>query len=234
MIAVENPDDRSKPLYFIVNAPPFGARGSVLGFARAAAGIRACACVLFKIPAVNYLDDYPLVVPGKIAEILETGFRGLLEILGWKLKDAKDQAFSEEFVALGVNFVLSDALRGASLVVSNTEKRRTTLKKRVKDILEEDSLHPAEAASLVGKLQFASAQAFGRCGASALWPLRRKAEGKLPGRRLSGTLESALRWWEWYLETARPRTIRLANPLPPLVLLTDGACEGEGRDVTAG
>ena len=74
---------------------------------------------------------------------------------------AKYQAFSEEFAALGVRFELGDALRGATLVVRNTEKRRIALQGLLREILAEGSLHAVEAASVVGKLQFGRALLLG-------------------------------------------------------------------------
>eukprot|EP00969_Alexandrium_andersonii_P319345 14107096-Alexandrium_andersonii.AAC.1 len=98
-----------------------------------------------------------------------------MQLLGWTLKAEKDLAFAAEFDVLGVRFLLGEAFRDGSFAVANTERRRAELQQCLQRCVESDTMTAPEAASLAGKLQFASAQAFGRCGSAALAPIRRRS-----------------------------------------------------------
>ncbi|CAK0833477.1 unnamed protein product [Prorocentrum cordatum] len=92
----------------------------------------------------------------------------------------------------------------------------------------------AGAARLVGELQFASPQIFGRCGAAGLRHIRGRADGKAQGRGVGGVLDGVLRCWLEYLAAAKPRGVRRLGASPPLVLFTDGARELVGGAVRGG
>jgi hypothetical protein len=221
--------------FYRAHALPFGSGASVVGFNRAAAGLRACMNRCFSIPVDNFFDDYPVVAPAAVATTLGLTFKKCAEITGWVLRDGdKDKDFASTFEVLGVVFDLKAVTTEGTLVVKNTEARTKALSEQLTSALTADRLSAAEAAQLAGRLQFASAQVFGRCGTAILWNIRRRAEAKGGTGPLDHNLRMALLWWRRFLGTARPRVVALAPGGPPLLLFTDGFCEGEGSEVVAG
>ena len=91
---------------------------------------------------------------------------------------------------------------------------------------------PVELMSLIGKLRFARAQCFGRCGAATLNVLGAASRAKGGLRRTCPEIEAAIRWWRVYFEGARSRSIEVSSR-PPLLIFTDGACEPSGTTVGA-
>lgn len=49
-----------------------------------------------------------------------------------------------------------------------------------------------------------------------------------------GEPRRSLRWWRCYLQTAGPRVVACRDPLPPLLLFTDGAVEDGGSTASIG
>jgi hypothetical protein len=221
--------------FYRAHALPFGSGASVVGFNRAAAGLKACMNRCFSVPVDNFFDDYPVVAPAAVAETLGRTFKKCAEITGWVLRDGdKDKDFAPTFDVLGVVFDLTAVTKEGALVVKNTETRTKALCVQLSSALSSGRLSAAEAAQLAGRLQFASAQVFGRCGAAILWHIRRRAEAKGGAGPIDHNLRMALMWWRRFLGTARPRVVALAPVGPPLLLFTDGFCEGEGNEVVAG
>jgi hypothetical protein len=221
--------------FYRAHALPFGSGASVVGFNRAAAAFRTCLNRGFGVPTDNFFDDFPVVAPAAVADAMERAFVACAETTGWRLRaDEKDKNFSSEFDVLGVTFHLEAVSPEGVLVVGNTEARVKALSAQLAKVLEAGRLSAAEAAQIAGRLQFASAQVFGRCGTSVLWHLRRRAEARGSAGPMDHGLRVSLRWWLKFLGNARPRVVALAPIGPPLLLFTDGFCEGEGDEVTAG
>ena len=179
-----------KTVYYIPAALPFGATASVIGFNRAS---RALACILseiFDISLSNHFDDYPIVETEALAEDAGQTLAAFFSLVGWRLKDEKEAPFAEEFVALGVVFNMSGIVRSKKLWIANKPERVSRLREEISEILNTGRLRPGHAARLRGKLAFASAQIFGRCGAAANACLGERAV-VLGGRE---SLDDKLRW----------------------------------------
>ena len=85
----------------------------------------------------------------------------------------------QKFGALGVEFDLSQATQStqdAKFTVCNTQKRLDEVKQSIRTILANDRLSTPVAAQLRGRLVFANAQAFGKCGALAYHLLGKRAD----------------------------------------------------------
>ena len=101
-------------------------------------------------------------------------------------------------------------------------------------VLETGVLQLREAAQLTGRLQFVASQLFGRVGNIALWHLRRFSSRCAKASLVDGALRVALIHWRDNLLHGHAREVKLIKAEKPIVLLTDGCCEGEGSEVEAG
>ena len=217
---------QGRPAYFHTHALLFGTAASVMGFNRFARAIWQIGVNLFHLAWTNYVDDFPQL------ELSEEGGHGrrtahaLLGLLGWAVADGpeKDKGMDAVFQLLGVQLGLA-RLEGGILVVENTAKRVAELIQAAWTAKERGELLPGEALSLLGRLQFAEAQLFGRWGALMLGPIREIASRHSAGSPLRAEARQALGWVIEYLTDSRPRTLKRGAAEAPLVLFTDGAFE---------
>ncbi len=224
-----------RPAFFRAHALPFGAAASVLHFNRAAAGLRTCFVRLLGVGMENYFDDFPIVVPAPLAEVVDDAIKRFCAIVGWRLKGGdKDKPFREEFDVLGVVCDLRRTVHGAVLTVANTAKRVESVGEQIDDILAAGFVRPAVAAQLAGRLQFASGQTMGRAGASMLWHLRRAASATGARVALDEAARVTLAWWSEAMRSARPREVAMDDAGPPVLIFTDGFCDPEHDPPVAG
>ena len=102
-----NPELQS-PAFFVFNALPFGATGSVYGFNRVAKSLLHIMVVLGNVFATQYYDDYPNVEFSKLAGSSQSFMEFILQALGWKFaKDGKKASPPHSsFKVLGVITVM--------------------------------------------------------------------------------------------------------------------------------
>ena len=210
--------------YFELLALAFGQMAAVYAFNRVARALDAIFAFLL-IPCSNYVDDYPLVLPDVIAEASVATAKAVLELLGWAVKDPQGLLPSTVFKALGVIIDLSGVFAEQAVVVKNRQERIEEDVRCLYDILTAEIASPALVRRLRGRLQFASSQTFGRCGAFASRLIRDLAGEKGSARRLSAMELVGLAWWRDYLGTAKPRVVKLSRDEHPVVICTDGAVE---------
>ncbi len=111
------------------------------------------------------------------------------------------------------------------LIVENKPDRIKEISDRIDRHLADDSMTPAEAAELRGRLVFSNSQTYGRTGALAYYQLGIKAKGNGPLHFMTSDLKWALRWWKSHLQNSKPRMVRVGPQRKPLYLFTDGSCE---------
>jgi hypothetical protein len=111
------------------------------------------------------------------------------------------------------------------LIVENKPDRIKGISDRIDRHLADDSMTPAEAAELRGRLVFSNSQTYGRTGALAYYQLGIKAKGNGPLHFMTSDLKWALRWWKSHLQNSKPRMVRVGPQRKPLYLFTDGSCE---------
>ena len=196
VIAVDDPSKPGQLLYFRIHALPFGSVGSVVQFNRVAAGIRQFVVRALGVPAVNYYDDFPIIIPEVLAPIVDQTVKWFGDLSGWRWKGGeKDAPFGFKFKALGVVFHISDALLSGRLTVSNTPSRVTDICEVIECVLKSKTLRPAAATQLSGRLGFAASQLFGRTGSAVIWQLRRWASKGHVGGKLNEELLVSLSCW---------------------------------------
>ena len=76
------------------------------------------------LPAINYYDDFPLLVPKVLSAVVDMAVKALGKLTGWRWKGGKkDFEYESTFKALGVLFNLQGAVAQGTLIVSNDAKR---------------------------------------------------------------------------------------------------------------
>ncbi len=225
VICLKNPQS-GKEEFFLSKALSFGASSAVHSFTRAAHALETILVECFGIPCTHYFDDFTVIVPESMGEIVVVLMHEALSVLGWETKAEKEHPMRTEFNVLGVTFDVKRALgRQGKLVIRNTPDRTRGMVESIGRILAADSLAPHEAARLRGRMIFANAQMFGRAGALASHYLGRRATLAGNVRRLDAELRWCLEWWRAHLFENAPREVPLVNMQRPIFVFTDGACE---------
>ena len=230
VVGLADPSHPGNTLFFLIRVLPFGASASVVRFNRVAAGLKKIMVDCLFLPAINFYDDFPLVVPKVLSAVVDMAVKALEKLTGWRWKGwKKDLEYESTFKALGVLFNLQGALAQGTLIVSNDAKRVEDICETVTSVARAGLLSPVSAARLAGRLGFAASQLFGRSGSACLWHLRQRAGGAA----FSADLLTALHEWASTLRSAPPWGVKLRWPDPPVKLFTDGFCDC-GSTVVAG
>ncbi|CAE8637616.1 unnamed protein product [Polarella glacialis] len=214
------------PSLFCLEALPFGATAAVYGFNRMARSIWFVGVRMLNLLWTNFYDDFPhldLVVSGAASHKCSVE---LFDLLGWAVShsEKKDKAMAKSFTVLGVVFDFAHSCAGF-FEVYNKPERIEAMCKVVQQHRDAKTLTPHDAASLRGRFQFAEAQLFSRMGALMLRPISERAHSHALSF-LNEEIEVAFSWLCDVLCCAVPRRVVCVGAAPPLVVLTDGACEG--------
>ena len=150
----------------------------------------------------------------------------LMDLIGWKysVKETKRLELSKEFVALGVEFDLSQSIEGV-IKVKNKVSRIEQIVADIDKHLAEGALSEGEAAAMRGRLQFAESQTFGRAVGLRMKTVNARACGSLSGKHISARMQEELIWAKKFLLTSVPRTLRCWMSDRRLVIFTDAALE---------
>ena len=153
---------KSRPAFFIFNALPFGATGSVYSFNRVAKSLWHIMVSLGGVWATQYYDDYPSVELRSLADNSRAFMEFILDALGWRFasEGKKAEPPFPSFKVLGVVMDMSQSSVG-KLVVSNKPERIDDLVRSMCEILDKGYLSGSAAASLHGQLNFAQGQYYG-------------------------------------------------------------------------
>ena len=221
-----------KPEIYINHALPFGATAAVYSSNRAFRALSTLLATTFLVPCTNYYDDFPIVVPAQLAPSTEATLTRFESLLGWTFKGGeKALPFAEEFAVLGVRLDLAGAAEAGEVKVGNKKERVEKIVAEIEEILASGCIHSAQAASLRGKLMYAVGQTFGKCGGAAAKVLSHRASASGGSSGLNEQLRWALTWWKLYLSSAPERKVSLRRDQRPVLIFTDGACEGVGSDL---
>ena len=233
IIAVFNPNT-GKPSFFKQYATPFGAVTSVYIFNRLSRAIWAIGCWL-KIVWVNFFDDYPAAEPVDSCSMAESTIRAMFNIIGWKfaIEEKKNKPFASEFTMLGIKPILSQ-MPAMTIMYDNKPERIQDICDLISKICIEGKCGRALMAELRGKTQYASAQTSGRTTVGLLHILAEHQYRNKTGF-ISELTRAALEDIRSLISARMPRTLKCGGETRPILVFTDGACEGEDRrDVTIG
>ena len=228
VIAVYNPLQKNTGL-FIQHALPFGAVGSVSGFDREARALWAAVSFWLRLSWTNFYDDYPTVELEANATQADIAIRAMLMILGWTMTTdpSKCKAFEKVFDVLGVSVDLSLVPAG-KVVVRNKVTRVETICEQIAGVEAEGFMSAPLAAEVRGKCQFAANQLFGRVAAGPLSVLS-EHQHKAKSKVLSLQVKEALARLKSLLKAGKPRELRFLGETRPVLVFSDGACEGQDR-----
>ena len=211
------------PAMFLQVTLPFGASSSVLHFNRWAKLLWFLGIKEMGLLWTCFFDDFPHIAPGATSSSAEAAASIILKITGWRVAEGeKDMDWAECFNALGVTFDIGRIFM-ASSTVGNKEGRIQNILPILERFISERFASTKDVESLRGKLQYVEAQVFGRTLKSALAVLQRY---RGHGKRFTDIDIPRLEWIIDWLRQSKPRRISPPNNEPPLLLFTDGACEG--------
>ena len=178
--------------FFLVPGCNFGLKAAVVAFNRVPEFMVHVARRLLASCVSHFFDDYPVCEPAWSAKSSQL-FLGLLhEIMGLPFSLEKHFLADSTADYLGIQNDFSTVHVDGHVKVRMTPSRRETLDAIISKALKDDSLSPAEASSLHGKLQFAMSASFGKIGRSALVMLRDREVSETPPFNLSKVLRQSL------------------------------------------
>jgi hypothetical protein len=138
------------------------------------------------------------------------------------MADDKDLPWAEAFAALGVVYDIVEIRLGKS-TIANKPNRAEKAVAMILQFIAALWASTKDLESTRGKLQYIEAQVFGKAGKSALTALRRT---RGCGKKFTSEDVDKMKWIIEWLNSAVPRPISPSYKGPPLILFTDGACEG--------
>jgi hypothetical protein len=200
---------------------PFGSTASVYGFNYVARALQLLLVREFGIICTHYFDDFPCLELHCLADHTQATVDEFFKLLGWTTK--AQRPFAPVFDVLGVVCDLTDASSGRCRFLNKPE-RIAEIASTVDHVVEKGYITRGEARSLRGRIVFARAQVFGKCGAVALRALSDIAESTKGSPALGPNAEAALSWLVRMLRSSRPREVRVRAE-PPVFLFVDAACE---------
>ena len=216
--------------YYELRALPFGARNAVFGFGSVARSLEIILVNLFDVFTGQYVDNFPQFEFAQLAAERSDTMVEVLKLLGWDVKKVNENIpeFCSSFGLLGVIVDLHEASAGR-ITLRNRPDRAAKIEADVAAIIARGWITAQEAEALRGSLNFARAQTFGRCGASALHFLA--SASRAGGCKLSAENLEYLYFWAGFFRDARPRIVVFRDTRPCVLAYTDGSEEGESVGV---
>ena len=229
VIAVWNPE-LCQPSLFSINSLPFGGVGSVYGFNRAARAVWAAVNFLMRTVLTNFYDDYPALELLHNASFADRAIKATFSVFGWtlSLEERKCRKFAPSFEMLGVVMDLSEMVNH-KILVANKADRLGPIIEQFDKIIANNRCNTALASEVIGRSQFAANQIFGRLAAGALQELRVHQFTNRSGV-ISESCRAAILDLRLIFTTAVPRTLDFRGEQRPILVYSDGACEGEDRN----
>ena len=208
----EGPNGR---VFYISDALPFGARGSVFSFLRTSRALSFLMNVGMMIPGAVFFDNFPCVTETSSAGSAFDGPHTLLDALGWLYAEDSDKCkpFGSCFDVLGCRLDLTHLTSG-NLVLANREGRLESIQSMVERMKSEDN--PRSLIPVVqGLSNFASGFIMGR----ALQPLAKSLSWQQDPNQCAELCDSILAT----LGECKPRSLSWHSPHHPILLFTDAA-----------
>ena len=170
------------------------------------------------VPLQAFRDDFWHVGPACVAGSAHDTVRELLAALGLEWRPEKDTPPAGGGELLGT-WVQMDT---EPMSIACLERRKIDLTKQIDEVLQADTLTPAGASKMAGRLGFAATALYGRVGRGFLHPLFRHQRGTR--KAIGGRLARALGWWKTALWRMAPRLVPATGAEAHVVVYTD-ACE---------
>jgi hypothetical protein len=155
----------------------------------------------------------------------------MLDLLGWEvsMSEKKRFSFEQRFVSLGVQ-ISYGRLADRTITVSNKPGRMESLETAIGNVKAVGKLGFRDALSIKGKIAYAEGQLFGRV-AAPLCRFLSSWSSKGVERKVSPELSFLLSSSLEALKQAKPRLVKCDDPVEPVVVFIDGACEPQGTSI---
>ena len=230
IVAVWSPEDKRVRL-FKQPVLAFGATASVLSFNRVSRAVWHLGVHYGDLLWLNYFDDYPHVETKALTHSAWRTSEAFVELLGWKIsKNDKRLDFSATFAPLGVEVVLESAVEESVIVVRNKQSRVDELSEYVSDIIRRNRISMPELDRLRGRIQFAESFTFARMSRFVLSPFAEDCRSKNRAIVVMDDLmREAMTILKEIIIEIKPRRVPISLEGTPVVIFTDGACEGSGN-----
>ena len=200
---------------------PFGAKASPAGWGRLACFVAEVICEYLGIPVGCYVDDVYAVLPKSMARRAMLLIKETITMIGMRTDAQKEQGPAPALEVLGARVHTEDG----KLVVEATEKRRLKLIKDLDEVLKNNRMTPAQAASIRGRLGYYVTLCFGKVGRGAAAPISRRQYGKNHALHLTNDIRECIEWWKEMVPALPRRSVRI-TPGATSVLYTDACGEG--------
>ena len=199
----------------------FGSTASVWSYCRVADLMTWLSRSLLLVPLLHFVDDFGSCETEITANSAFQCTQDVCSQLGVKFKESKAQPPAQRHVIQGVELELSHDLAQ----IKCTPERRTRMDCVLLQMLLDDTLKPAEAAAVAGKLQFIAKSLFGKASAAAIRPFYQRASAdwlcKLQkGWKLNAALKSAIAFLRHCFRHPPPRSVRF-QAAPRSVIYAD-------------
>ena len=217
-------DDSGRRFYFEALSVAFGARNAVNAFNTPARALKFLAAKELDLAVTHFFDDFTQLDLCAMADKSASCLLRLMCLMGWQFKDSPEflKPMDTVFSPLGVVVDLSIE---DHLLVGNTVKRVDKLESELSRLGKLDCLPHADLLSILGVTQYMEAQTSGRSGALVMRKIRAamRAAPALKAAALPGLLCELGQ----LVAASIPRKILRTRTLPPVLILTDAAADGE-------
>lgn len=205
-------------VFFVGSALLFGCKSSVPNFCRVTESLTNIMRSLLLLPIDSMVDDFWLIEPGSTMGCALHIFKSIMQLLGFRLEASKYQ-LGQSSVVLGAHVDLRDS----SVALGVSPARVRDLTAEIRHVLETGILQPAHAGKLRGKLQFVSAQVFGKLFRAFLPALAKRQYRHHGSGLLTPDLRDALEGICDILTRCPSRVVPCVSPRPAdVVVYTDG------------
>ena len=190
---------------------------SVPNFCRVAEWISRCSIRLFHTLSDHFFDGFFCLEPTSTVESALFCIKALFMDLGVQLDSDKSQLPSQACAILGIMFSTHGLAAERRIFPEAKPSRVTNLCNSIHQILEEEHLSAATAASIVGKFGFLRSTLFGKVGRCCTGPLRKRQYSQHRYQGLTPDLKWSLHMMLAFLDHCPSRELFLVDR-PSLVL----------------
>ena len=221
-------DYSGTPMVASLRTQPFGSSRAPANWARVTNLVQFVLLKLCNVWLGIYVGDCFCVEPEHTIASASNCIKAVCALLGLQLEPSKEQTPSDRITLLGAAIQINQT----SITASLPEKKQRDYIAVLRGILARNSLTPAAAARVRGKLGFAQSLMFGKYGRALLheFSARQYTSALGPKFPLTVELRETITWWADLLPRANPRAVKLRPP-PPVVVYTDA--EGSGHVAAA-
>jgi len=209
---------------------PFGAVSAVYAWHRVGQALTTILSTALSIPFSRYVDDIFAAIPEEGSTEARNFCLEIIETLGFTLEKEKTPIPGPSSVVLGVQLTIEEREmrgKGSSVLEVTIDKTKADhWRSKLRDIKARGFNTAKEAESIAGRANFISQMILGPAGASRVRAIY-QAVYQSDRSTLQGELLQEVNWWEDYLSTRKPVTIRLNDSSGPVTIIYSDA-EGTG------